>query len=161
MAASPTRPPIVIRAMAAARHVWPHRHRLLLVVDEAGWILDEVGSRLAEHLPRTLRARVVGRDWISARDCTIHFVNRPWAWSDGVLDRAHPSNRLLGLWWHGRADTPEPQLRAALDRLRHLHARFDRIQVTCSSGRQTLVAIGVPPSKIVQLPEGVDVQLFR
>lgn len=35
------------------------------------------------------------------------------------------------------------------------------IQVTCSSGRETLLALGVPAGKIVQLPEGVDLERFR
>lgn len=141
--------------------LWPHRHRLLLVVDDAGWIVDEVGRHLAAHLPAALRARVVGRDWVSARDCTIHFINRSWAWGDGVLDRAHTSNRLLGLWWHGRIDSPELALQAALARLQRVHHWFERIQVTCVSGHDTLLALGVPEYKIVQLPEGVDTEMFR
>jgi glycosyltransferase involved in cell wall biosynthesis len=143
------------------RRLWPHRGRLLIVVDDAGWILDEVGRGLASHLPRELQTRLVTHDWRYATGCTIHFLSRPWAWSDGVLDSVHPSNRLLGLWWHGRVDSPEPAFREALDRLRRLHDRFDRIQVTCSSGRETVLAVGVPPEKIVQLPEGVDITRFR
>jgi glycosyltransferase involved in cell wall biosynthesis len=108
-----------------------------------------------------LRARVVDSEWTGARDCTIHFINRVWAWSDGVLDRVHSSNKLLGLWWHGTSDTPDAKMQSALRRLQRLHGRFARVQVTCSSGRNTLLAAGVPPEKIVQLPEGVDLQIFR
>lgn len=147
-------------ARRVVRLVWPYRQRLLLVVDGAGWILDEIGDHLARLLPPALGARVVGGDWASAHDCTIHFIDRPWAWRDGVLDRVHPSNRLLGLWWHGRADAPDPDMRSALDRLARLQDRFERIQVTCSTSRETLRAIGVADAKIVQLPEGVDLGLF-
>ena len=155
------RTPAVAAVVGMARRFLPHRNRLLLVVDDAGWILDEVGCSLAAHLPVALRSRVVSRDWATARHCTIHFVNRPWAWEDRVLDRVHRSNRLIGLWWHGRLDSPEPAVQAALARLRHVQHRFQRIQVTCSSGLNTLLAVGVSPSRIVQLPEGVDVQMFR
>lgn len=143
------------------RRLLPHRDRLLLVVDDAGWIVDEVGRTLAHHLPRRLQVRVVGRDWARARNCTIHFIDRVWAWSDGALDRVSASNRLLGLWWHGRVDSPEPGVQAAIERMRQVHDRFERIQVTCSSGRETLLTIGVPEEKIIQLPEGVDLQKFR
>jgi glycosyltransferase involved in cell wall biosynthesis len=51
-------------------------------------------------------------------------------------------------------------MQAALRRLRALHPRFTRVQVTCSSGRQTLEAVGVPPEKIVTLPVGVDLRVF-
>jgi glycosyltransferase involved in cell wall biosynthesis len=145
----------------AARRLWPHRDRLLLVVDDAGWILDEVGGSLQRHLPAALRARTVGSDWPSARGCTIHFIHRAWAWNDAVLDRVHPSNRLLGLWWHGRPDSPDPRLVEALNRLRRVQSRFARIQVTGTIGRATLLNIGVPADKIVMLPEGVDLALFR
>jgi glycosyltransferase involved in cell wall biosynthesis len=96
-----------------------------------------------------------------ARDCTIHFLNRIWAWRDGVLDLVHPSNRLIGVWWHGRLDSPDPGMQAALERLRALHGRFARLHVTCASGRRTLEAIGVPEEKIVTLPIGVDLETFR
>ena len=143
------------------RQVWPHRRRLLLVVDDAGWILDEVGEALRRHLPEHLRACTVGSDWNTARHCSIHFINRAWAWGDGLLDRVHPSNRLLGLWWHGGPDSPDPVLRNALKRLSLVHERFDRIQVTCRIGRETVRGAGVPDEKIVVLPEGVDLQVFR
>lgn len=149
------------RIERVTRRAWPYRNRLLLVVDEAGWVVDEVGRGLRQHLPAGMRARLVGSDWRASRHCTIHFIDRSWAWADGVLDAVHPSNRLLGLWWHGRLDSPEPELRAGLKRLRRLHGRFARIQVTCSSARETLLALGVPLEKIVQLPEGVDLRRFR
>ena len=153
--------PVIGVAMGMARRLWPHSGQLLLVVDKAGWIVDEFGDSLLSGLPGHLRARVVGGDWISARKCTIHFINRTWAWSDGILDRVHPSNRVIGLWQHGRLDAPEQKLQAGLDRLRRLHHRFERIQVLCSSARDTLLALGVPASKIVLLPQGVDLRRFR
>ena len=134
---------------------------LLLVVDGAGWILDEVAQRLADNLPPALGCRIVSSDWARARNCTLHFVDRAWAWADAVLDGVDPSNRLIGVWWHGRLDSPDPLMQTALARLRAQHHRFSRLQVTCSSGRQTLEALGVPPDKIVMLPVGVDLRAFR
>lgn len=96
-----------------------------------------------------------------ARDCTIHFIDRAWAWSDGVLDRVDPSNHLIGVWWHGRLDSPDPIIQSSLRRLSAQHHRFTRLQVTCSSGRQTLEALGVPSERIVTLPIGVDLRTFR
>ena len=137
------------------------RGSLLLVVDRAEWILDEVARELQSCLPAQLNARVVEREWMDARDCTIHFINRVWAWADGVLDRVHPSNRLVGLWWHGRVESIDPAMQAAIGRLRTVHHRFERLQVTCSIARETLLAIGVPAEKIVTLPEGVSLSTFR
>lgn len=134
---------------------------LLLVVDGAGWILDEVAQQLADNLSPAFGCRIASTDWARARNCTLHFIDRVWAWTDGALDGVDPSNRLIGVWWHGRLDSPEPLIQAALLRLRAQHPRFTRIQVTCSIGRQTLEAVGVSPEKIVMLPVGVDLKTFR
>lgn len=132
---------------------------LLLVVDAAGWILDEVAHQLLAHLNEP-GCRAVSSEWTRARRCTIHLLDRGWAWNDGVFDGVDPSNQLIGVWWHGRLDSPEPIIQAALGRLRAQHTRFARLQVTCSSGRETLEALGVPAGKIVTLPVGVDLAAF-
>lgn len=134
---------------------------LLFVGDDSGWVLDDVAHQLASRLPPSFAARAVSSDWLRARHCTIHFMNRAWAWADGVLDRVDPSNRLIGVWWHGRPDSPDPIIQAGLRRLEAQAGRFTRLQVTCSSGRETLAAIRVSPEKIVTLPVGVDLQVFR
>jgi glycosyltransferase involved in cell wall biosynthesis len=148
----------VLRQVVPGRRL---RGELLLVGDEAGWILDEVAEQLARHLPADIGRRSISTAWPAARHCTIHFLDRAWAWSDGVLDRIDASNRLIAVWWHGRLDSPSPIIQAALGRLREQHQRFTRLQVTCSSGRRTLEALGVPPQKIVTLPVGVDLRSFR
>ncbi|MSO55879.1 MAG: glycosyltransferase [Acidobacteria bacterium] len=134
---------------------------MLLVADAAGWILDEVARQLLTNMPLAIGRCSVSADWITARDCTLHFIDRAWAWNDGVLDRVDPSNRLITVWWHGRLDSPDPIIQASLRRLGAQHDRFTRLQVTCSSGRQTLEALGVPSEKIVTLPIGVDLTTFR
>ena len=149
------------RALNRVTGVRPPRQSLLLVADRAGWILDEIAREVQTRLPLSLHGRVVEREWVDAQACTIHFINRVWAWADGVLDGVHPSNRLIGLWWHGRLDSTEPAMQGALSRLRALHHRFERLQVTCSIARDTLLALGVPTEKIVMLPEGVNTSLFR
>lgn len=152
---------MVRRALRRVSGLGGPRRSLLLVVDRAEWILDDVSQHLRTNLPPSYRPRVVQHEWTDARDCTIHFLNRTWAWSDGVLEYSHRSNRLIGLWWHGRLDSPDPSMLAALERLRQLHPRFDRLQVTCSSARDTLLQVGVPPEKIVTLPEGVSLDRFH
>lgn len=131
------------------------------MVDGAGWILDEIAGQLDAHLPASVRRRILSRDLWRARSCTLHFLNRVWAWSDGLLDGIDGSNRLIGVWWHGQPDSPEPGTQDGLRRLAHLHPRFARFQVTCSAARRTLDAAGVPATKIVTLPIGVDRKIFQ
>jgi len=134
---------------------------VLLVVDDAGWILDEVAQHLIAHAPAVLGCRAVTHEWMGARHCILHFINRVWAWTDSVLDGVHPSNDLIGVWWHGRLDSEDRAMQAAHDRVRRLHGRFRRFQVTCSIARETLLGLGVPAAKIVMLPIGVDLKTFH
>jgi glycosyltransferase involved in cell wall biosynthesis len=137
------------------------QRRVVLVTDQAGWILDEVAQALRARLPQDLDATVVSEGWQSARRCTIHFLDRRWLSGHTHLDAIHPSNRIVGLWWHGQPQSVEPGLREGFERLPALHPRFARMQVSCAAGRAAMRAAGVPEAKIVELPEGVDTRAFR
>ncbi len=137
------------------------KDRVLLVGDRSGWIIDEVVDSLRTHLPREFKPVAVADEWRLAKQCIIHFIHRSWAWTDGLLERVHPSNRMVGLWWHGRLDSQEVGIQAALERVRRDHPQFARMQVTCRSGWETMLAVGVPEEKLVLLPEGVDLRLFH
>lgn len=137
------------------------RKRLVLVGDGSGWVLDGIVHKLAENVPGDLRPLVGTAAWRYARRCIIHFVDRPWAWRDGVLDPVHESNVMVATWWHGRFDTQDREMQSALRRLQQLAPRFARIQVPCSSAMETVLAMGVPREKVVVLPEGVDLGMLR
>lgn len=137
------------------------RDRLVLVSDGAGWIIEDVANSLRAHVGSQLKPVVVADGWRQAKRCTVHFIERTWARSDTSLEGLDASNRLVGLWWHGRLDSTEPEILAALDRLRRCHHRFVRMQVPCQQAKQTLLALGIPEGKIVILPEGVDLHRFH
>lgn len=137
------------------------RHRVLLVSDGAGWILDRVAESIRDTLPAGLRAQVVIREWRYARRCVIHFIDRSWAWSDEPLADAQRANELVALWWHGRIDSEDEAMARALERVRRLHEWFARVQVTCRAAREAMLACDVPERKIVVLPEGVDLMRFQ
>jgi len=154
-------PRVICQTLARTARRLYLQNRLLLVTDGIDWIVDEIAKNLRASLSSEFSSTVVTSEWQDARNCTIHFINRAWAWSDGVLDAADPSNRLIGLWWHGRVDSPKPDMQAALERARRLHSRFTRMQVTCSIGKETMLAVGVPEEKIVLLPMGIDLKRFH
>jgi glycosyltransferase involved in cell wall biosynthesis len=149
------------RALGNALGGLRYRNRLLLVGDRAGWIVDQVAEDLRAAVPAGLRPVIVTGGWRRARRCVVHLLSRAWAWADGVLDGVDASNQLIGLWWHGRVDSPDPAIQAGLGRLRRLHPRFARVQVTSSTARRTMLGLGVPAEKIVVLPEGVSLARFR
>src|SRR4051794_33202398 len=151
------------RARRALNRVMPRRYRdaLLFVDDNAGWIVDEIARQLKARLPPPIKCDITADGWSAARGCRLHFLNRVWAWNDRVLEQIDASNQLIGVWWHGRFDSPDAATQAALARLQTHHHRFARFQVTCSSARETLDAAGVPSDRVVTLPIGVELTRFR
>jgi glycosyltransferase involved in cell wall biosynthesis len=138
------------------------RKKIYLVSDGAGWILDEVASQIQKRLVPEFNAFVdTKEEWRRSRNALVHFIERGWAWGDGVLDKIHPSANLIGLWWHGKLDSNEPGILSGLERVKKLHPRFSRIQVPTSIARKTMQEIGVPDEKVVFLPEGIDCKYFR
>jgi glycosyltransferase involved in cell wall biosynthesis len=135
---------------------------LILVSDGAGWILDEVTKQLVRHLPADLHAVAdLDSKWTRSRNSLVHFISRGWAWSDGLLDKADKSNKYIGLWWHGRFDSPDTNMIEALNRMSRLQGRLAAIQVPTSIARHTVLQAGLPEEKVVLIPEGLDCKRFR
>ncbi len=152
----------VKRALARYAEQSLVKDRLVLVSDGAGWIFDEVTTALAENLPAQAEAFVSKRsEWKLARDSVLHFVERSWAWEDKVLDAAHPSNKLIALWWHGKTDSKDEIILGGLKRIKQYQERFALIQVPTSIARDTMLEIGIPKEKIVLLPEGLSCKDFE
>lgn len=138
------------------------RGKVLLASDGAGWILDEVAEALHAHLPASVpRAMSKKAEWRIAKNSLIHFIERSWASQRDFLDDVHSSNQVIGLWWHGKTDSPDPNIQNALQNTRKQQDRLDLVQVPTLTAFATMLEIGIPREKIVFLPEGVDCQLFN
>jgi glycosyltransferase involved in cell wall biosynthesis len=138
----------------------PSQRSLYLVSDGAGWILDEVATQLAHHLPKELNASTVfDSAWTRSRHSLVHFISRDWAWSDQVLKGADRSNKYIGLWWHGKFG--DASFDAALQRVPTLQNHLAAMQVPTSIAYDTMLQAGVPAEKLVLLPEGLDCSRFK
>jgi glycosyltransferase involved in cell wall biosynthesis len=138
------------------------REKLYLVSDGAGWILDAVAYHLDEQLSHRLNTIVdVKSRWKRSRNSLVHFIERSWAWQEDGFDQAPRENQYIGLWWHGKLDSKDPAIHAALDRVQKRHRLFSRIQVPTSIAMGTMLNVGVPENKLVLLPEGVDCSRFH
>lgn len=137
------------------------RADVILKTDGAGWILDQFCRQLQAELRGELSVQAVRAQGVGLRRRIIHFVggecfNDP-AWND----RYHPSNAMVGTWWHGSERSADPSLRAAARRVEPVSRRLARVHVSCVISADIVRRLGVPEEKIAQLPIGVDVRVFR
>jgi glycosyltransferase involved in cell wall biosynthesis len=129
------------------------------VSDGAGWVLDEVGYRIAERIRDRYLMRVV-TSHRGYRGCIVHFAAPPIYLKNEAYESVHPSNRLLLTWTHGLPGNPDPNIQLQLANMRRGEPYLSRIKVQTTTARDYLIGQGVRPEKIVHIPLGVDTARF-
>lgn len=130
---------------------------LSYVVESAGWSIYEDGRQIVEQLNRQqlLRARVTDHHF-GLWGQIVHFGSEHLLWNGAkarqVLLCGRP--RVLSIFhvvedWEGTGRIPD------------LAAIVDIVHTSCDLTVEKLVHLGVPHSKIVKVPLGVDAGLFR
>lgn len=137
------------------------RQQVHYVKDTANWSFKWDAHYIAKGLERRLgdEVPIITSPW-SLRHQIIIFGNR-YPYFFGPRERLHASNDLYLIWFHGDADSTDPnmcklfaQLPQALDRVR-------KVIVPCVISRKVLLEQGVAPGKIELIPLGVDLTRFQ
>ncbi|MDD5449068.1 MAG: glycosyltransferase [Candidatus Omnitrophica bacterium] len=140
-----------------------HGHKIYFIYDKKGWIIDYVSKELALNLDG---GRVIGRftlnnleEGLSGK--VVHFFDQFDCFNRGCGKISPDKNRFIGLWWHGLPNSDDPHIRMALDMIPLVSKKLTKIQVTNSIAKRTLLEHGVAEKKIICLPIGVNLSLFR
>lgn len=146
-------------------HVWQRARRkspsqLYIVVPEQSWILDWVGKYLTENLESDFdfSARVVGGTPLVAGEI-LHYGSL----GDFLTHRAHPANRynqVVVTVFHGERGDPARQYSAALEELLAHQAEFGTLVTASRIMEQRFLSWGIPATKLVCIPLGVDLSRF-
>ena len=129
---------------------------------EQSWVLDWVGRYLIENINRQF-------------DLTAHLTTNPrWLVGDILhygsmweflynLDFSYNSrNRLLVTMFHGsRLDDIPPRIRQGVNRFLDNLDDVEKVVTASRIMEQRLVEWAIPPEKIVRIPLGVDLNMFR
>jgi glycosyltransferase involved in cell wall biosynthesis len=149
----------VVRGYVRARtRSWASGSRLFAVGERTAWSVDE-DARQLEATARRLGYEVAPSEWArfgggQAVFLTSHFEALQPRW----LDTTHA---LGTAYLHGRPGTPGyPEFDRAYDVLAASPGRFAAIQVTHAEMRDLVLAAGVEPGVVHEIPIGIDLEHF-
>ena len=146
---------LVARSLVRARTLsWPDFSRLFAVSDVGGWSVEEDADRLAATA-RRLGYSVGAPSWARfASRQSVFLTSHFDALSSRWLGSSH---RLATAYLHGRPGTPGfPEFDETFETLRRNPERFERIQVTHAEMYELVLAAGLDPARVFQIPIGVD-----
>ncbi len=136
---------------------WPAYSRLLLVGGSSNWVLSWEMRELASVALR-LGVRVANGRWVErSRHQAVFYTSRTVLLDDRFYQLPH---RLGVAYYHGRPGTGVPQFDAIHEKLRAMHGRVDRIQVSCRLMRDVVLDTGIAPEKVFLIPIGVNLSFF-
>lgn len=136
---------------------WPSYSRLFLASDRTDWVLGNE-AREVGAIARRLGVRVASTEHASGVNDQAVFYGSHFVLLSSLLLRR---NRAAIAYFHGRRFTPsEPSFAACFDRLRLVHPRISRIQVSNRAMRDFVLGSGVDPGKVFVIPIGVNLTYF-
>jgi glycosyltransferase involved in cell wall biosynthesis len=132
--------------------------RVHFVIEDADWAIRWVGEHVRDRVetfaPGTMQTTVSPRR-VSNR--VVHFGSQyMWLVWGHQMSR---SNRYVASFFHGKPEDG-PDVARHIDRFMDSVPKLDRIVTAASLTEKRLLDWGVPRSKLVRIPIGVDTSLF-
>lgn len=130
------------------------------VTDNVDWSFYWDGYYITKGLKecRKLRAHVIHDPWGMKRQI-IHFGDR-YTYLNGPFRGLHTSNQVFMTWFHGDPLDPNPGMQHLFKILPDATPYLEKIVVTCRISKKILLELGIPETKIVVIPLGVDLSKF-
>lgn len=136
---------------------WAPYSRLILIRDQAGWVIDEEMREL-EGIATRLGIRQADSRWLSAsRQQAVYYGSQFFLLSDDWLRSPH---RIGMAYFHGKPGTGVREFDELYQSLVHYHEKITRIQVSHSEMRDCLLTTGIAPEKVHLIPIGINTSYF-
>ena len=132
---------------------------VVVYVGDSAWVLSTIGRSVGQHLEGYYKF-APHSVWRDVRQSLVHFGSSPAYFGEGLFRQVHHSNRQVVSWMHGQRSNPNRAFSERLDKLGESEDFVDKIVVPASIAYGTLVAEGVAKAKIVQIPLGIDTEMF-
>lgn len=128
--------------------------------DSSDWILDWIGRYVSTYLEQAGISTQLNTGTAGLRNQIIHYLNRH-AYLKGAFREIHQSNHVFFSWFHGDPADPNPARQYLFSVLPEAAAHTEKIVVSCSISYQILRDQGIPETKLVTIPLGVDLSRFQ
>lgn len=131
------------------------------VVENANWSVRWDGIYITKNVEKLfgIKSRIV-RDCAGIRNQILHYGSRglyvPHKWKN--FDK---SNKVVLTWFHGNKGDPHPQNLAMIEDIPHAASICEFIHTTNTRTSKILIEWGVEREKIIVIPLGVDLNLFK
>jgi len=137
---------------------WLPYSRLILVKDQADWVIDEE-MRALSRIARALGIREVGDRWLTgSRRQSVFYGNQ---FSLLAPDWLHSTHHVGVAYFHGKPGTGVKDFDTLYERLCLHHKRISRIQASHSEMRDCLLASGIASEKVHLIPIGINLDYFH
>lgn len=132
------------------------RFKLSYVVEDKDWVVRYVGNKIIGGLKKAgfNQARISISSW-GLRNQIIHFGSLHTFLTQGGFQKFHFSNRAVLSWFHFVPENNRNQ------NILKAQKYLNFIHTSCAITKNKLVGFGVNPAKIVVIPLGVDLSLFK
>ena len=132
------------------------RHDLFYVIENADWSIAWDGKYIVRELnnARLLRSRTIV-DHIGIKNKIIHFGSENTFINKSGFRRVHPSNKVVLTWFH---ISPGDERVKYIPRLCQA---VGLVHTSCSITKRELIEHGLDERKIVVVPLGVDLRVFK
>lgn len=137
---------------------WAPYSRLMLMKDQADWVIDEEMKALSGVAARLGILQADGSWARTARRQSVFYGSQFFLLSDDWLRTTH---RIGVAYFHGRPGSGVKEFDDLYGRLRLHHDRISRIQASHSEMRECLLASGIAPEKVHLIPIAINLDLFR
>jgi glycosyltransferase involved in cell wall biosynthesis len=136
---------------------WSPYSRLILVRDQADWVIDEEMRQLGGITSR-LGIRQADSYWLAAsRQQTVFYGSQFFLLSNDWLRSTH---HIGVAYFHGKPGTGVREFDELYQRVRRYHERITRIQTSNSEMRDCLLVTGIAPEKVHLIPIGINLSYF-
>lgn len=135
--------------------------RIYYLVEKADWSIRWDGIYITTNVEKLLNVKSkIVTNCSGIRNQILHCGSRslyvPHKWKD-----FHKSNKIIFTWFHGDKKDPNPDNLAMIEDLSRAIDICAFIHTTNARSKQRLVEWGIPADKIVVIPLGVDLCVFK
>lgn len=135
--------------------------RVYYIIEGGEWAIDWVGYYVARNIHKGINIQcLTGRKVNSVIRQIIHFGSRNTCFPSGIR-QVHPSNRVILTWFHGNKEDPNSSNQKMIQQLPECASKVEKIVVSATITKKRLIEYGIPESKIILIPLGVDLSIFK